>query len=66
MRTHGSHGLSVFNSNEWRPVLAHFRQQSVELSKTKAKIAKRIGCQKLEPELTESYGDLYIKITTQE
>ena len=36
MRTHGSHGPSGLDANEWRRFLPHFGQQSVE-------IAKKIG-----------------------
>ena len=43
MRTHGSHGPSGLDANEWRRILTHFGQQSVEISKTIAKIAKKIG-----------------------
>ena len=42
-RTHGSHGPSGLDANEWRRFLTHFGQQSVEILKTIAKIAKKIG-----------------------
>ena len=40
MRTHGSHGLSGLNANEWRRILTQFGQKSVEISKEIAEIAK--------------------------
>ena len=43
MRTHGSHGPSGLDANEWRRFLTHFGQQSIEISKTIAEIAKKIG-----------------------
>ena len=42
MTTHGSHGPSGLEANEWRRILTHFGQQSVEISKKIAKIAKKI------------------------
>ena len=39
MRLHGSHGPSGLDTNEWRQILTHFGQQSIEISKTIAKIA---------------------------
>ena len=33
MRTHGSHGPFGLDANEWRRILTHFGQQSVEISK---------------------------------
>ena len=39
MRTHGSHGPSGLDANEWRQVLTHFGQQSIEISKTIVTIA---------------------------
>ena len=39
IRTHGSHGRSGLDANEWRRILTHFGQQSNEISKTIAKIA---------------------------
>ena len=31
MRTHGSYGPSGLDTNEWRRILTHFGQQSVEI-----------------------------------
>ena len=56
MRTHGSHGPSGFDANEWRRILTHFGQQSVEISKTIAKIAKKMATEELNPELMEPYN----------
>ena len=50
MRTHGSHGPSGLYANEWRRILTHFGQQSVEISKT---IAKKLATEELNPELME-------------
>ena len=38
MRTHGAHGPSGLDANEWRRNLTHFGQQSVEISKTIVKL----------------------------
>ena len=43
MTTHGSHGPTGLDANEWRRILTHFGQQSVEISKTLAKIAQKIS-----------------------
>ena len=56
MRTHGSHGPSGFDSNEWRQILTHLGQQSIEISKTKAKIARKLATEELNPEITEPYN----------
>ena len=40
MRTHGAHGPSGLDANEWRRNLTHFGQQSVEFSKTIVKLPK--------------------------
>ena len=57
MRTHGSHGPFGLEANEWRRrILTHFGQQSVEISKTIAKIAKKLATEELNPELTEPYN----------
>ena len=40
MRTHGSHGTSGLDANEWRRILTHFGHQSVEISKTIVKWPK--------------------------
>ena len=56
MRTHGSHGPSGLDANEWRRILTHFGQQSVEISKTIAKIAKQLATEELNTELMEPYN----------
>ena len=56
MRTHGSHGPSGLDANEWRRILTHFGQQSVEISKSIAKIAKKLATEELNPELMEPYN----------
>ena len=56
MRTHGSHGPSGLDAKEWRRILTHFGQQSVEISKTIAKIAKKLATEELNPELMEPYN----------
>ena len=43
MKTHGSHGPSGHDADEWRRLLTHFNQPSVELAKTVAKIARRLA-----------------------
>ena len=54
MTTHGSHGPSSLDANEWRPMQTHFGQQSVEISKALAKIAQKLFCSKLFLELLYS------------
>ena len=56
MRTHGSHGPTGLDANEWKRNLTHFGQQSVEISKTIAKIAKKLVTEELNPELMEPYN----------
>ena len=56
MRTHGLHGPSGLDANEWRRILTHFGQKSVEISKTIAKIAKKLATEELNPELMEPYN----------
>ena len=56
MRTHGSHGPSGFDANEWRRILTHFGQQLVGISKRIAKIAKKLATEELNPELMELYN----------
>ena len=56
MTTHGSHRPSGLDANEWRRILTHFGQQSVQISKTLAKIAQKISTKLLSPELFESYN----------
>ena len=57
MRTHGLHGPSGLDANEWTRILTHFGQQSVEISKTIAKIAKKkLATEELNPELMEPYN----------
>ena len=52
-----SHGPFGLEANEWRRrILTHFGQQSVEISKTIAKIAKKLATEELNPELTEPYN----------
>ena len=56
MRTHGLHGPSGLDANEWRRILTHFGQQSVKISKTVAKIAKKLATEELNLELMEPYN----------
>ena len=56
MRTHGSQGSSGLDANDWRRFLTHFGQQSVEISETIAKIAKKLATEELNPELMEPYN----------
>ena len=56
MTTHGSHGPSGLDGNEWRRILMHFDQQSDETSKTLAKIAQKISTEILSPELLEPFN----------
>ena len=54
MTTHGSHGPSGLDANELKRILTNFGQQSVEISKTLAKIAQKISTEKLSHELHEA------------
>ena len=56
MRTHGLHGPSGLDENEWRRILTHFGQQSVEISKTIARIANKLATEELNPDLMETYN----------
>ena len=56
MTTHGSHGHSSLDANEWRRILRHFGQLSVEISKTLAKIAQKIMTEVISHELLEPYN----------
>ena len=56
MTTHGSHGPSGLDANEWRRILTHCGQQSVETSKTLAKIAQKKSTEILSHELLEPYN----------
>ena len=55
MTTHGSHGPSVLDAIEWKRILTHFGQQSVEISKTIAKTAQKKSTEILSHELLEPY-----------
>ena len=54
--THGSDGPSFLDANELRRILTHFGQQSIEISKTIAKIARKLANEELNPELLEPYS----------
>ena len=56
MKTHGSHGPPGLDANECRRILTHFGQQSIEISKTIAKIARKMATEELNPELTDPYN----------
>ena len=56
MRTHGSHGPSDLDANEWRRISTHFGQQSIEILKIIAKIARKLATEELNPELLEPYN----------
>ena len=43
MKTHGSHGPSGLDANEWRKLLTFFKSSSTDLCKTTAKKAIRIA-----------------------
>ena len=56
MKTHGSHGPSGQDADEWRRLLTHFNQPSVELAKTIAKIAQRLATSVVPAEDLEAYN----------
>ena len=43
MKTHGSHGPSGLDANDWRRLLTSFKLSSTDLCKTIAKLATRIA-----------------------
>ena len=56
MTTNSTLGTSGLDAYEWRPMLTHFGQHSVEISKTLAKIAQKISTEILSHELLEPYN----------
>ena len=53
--THGSHGSSGLDANEWRRILTHFGQQSGKYQRHKQKSWKR-WTEILNPDLLEPYN----------
>ena len=49
LKTHGSHGPSGLDACEWRRILNHFNQTSIELCKTIAKLFCTIIASKVVP-----------------
>ena len=43
LKTHGSHGPSGLDACEWRRIIIHFNQTSIELCKTIAKLSYTIA-----------------------
>ena len=43
LKTHGSHGPSGLDANEWRTLLTSFKSSSTDLCKTLAKLAVRMA-----------------------
>lgn len=56
MKTHGSHGPSGIDANEWRRILSNFNSSSDDLCKTIAQIAQRIASVKLNPDHLTAYN----------
>ena len=56
MKTHGGHGPSGQDADEWRRLLTHLNQPSVELAKTIAKIAQRLATSVVPAEDLEAYN----------
>ena len=56
MKTHGSHGLSGLEANEWRRMITLFENASSDISKTIAQIARRIATETIGPEQVEAYN----------
>ena len=50
LRTHGSHGPSGLDACEWRRIITHFKQTSIELCKTIAKLSYTIATKVLPKE----------------
>ena len=47
MKTHGSHGPSGLDANDWRRILTTFRSSSTDLSRTIARLAVKIATERL-------------------
>ena len=56
MRTHGSHGPSGLELDEWRKILPNYGQYSIDLCKTIAQLPQRIACGKLIENQLEAYN----------
>ena len=56
MKTHGSHGPSGVDANEWRRWLSNFNQSSTSLCRTVARIAIRIATEEIDSEFLEPYN----------
>ena len=56
MKTHGSHGPSGVDADDWRRYLTAFGQESIELCKTLASITKRIASETLTKQHLSSYN----------
>ena len=56
MKMHGSHGPSSPDACEWRRILAHFNQASIELCKRIAKLSYTIASKVLPHEKLTAYN----------
>ena len=56
MKTHGSHGPSGVDANEWRRWLSNFNQSSTSLCRTVAQIAVRIATEEINSKFPEPYN----------
>ena len=54
MKTHGSHGPSGLDANEWRRILTTFKSSSTDLCKTIARLAVKVATERLT--FLESYN----------
>ena len=56
LKTHGSHGLSGLDACEWRRILTHFNQTSVELYKTFTELSYTIASKVLPHKNLRAYN----------
>ena len=56
MKTHGSHGPSGVDANEWRRWMSNFSQSSTSLCRTVARLAVRIATEEIDNEALMPYN----------
>ena len=56
LKTHGNHGRSGLDACEWRRILTHFNQTSIELCKTIAKLSYTIASKVVPHENLTAYN----------
>ena len=56
MKTHGSHGPSSVDANEWRRWMSNFSQSSTSLCRTVARLVVRIATEEIDNEALMPYN----------